>query len=211
MVLVIRTVCTASGPRLEMAAVSEAAGQLVMDAAHDMTVFTTVAATVRVVREPLTKGAGAVKDCPELAAPKYPPVPVIPGVLAAAVAVTFSETGGVVARTLLLMVPPGAVATPPRFVADPVSLPADGPGAWAVAPPVPVGYAGMLALVEFSLTFPPGAKAEYDPDGGCSAVTDPVPKAAVEVVFELPPAPNAVDVADGVCSAGEYPAVVLDG
>lgn len=183
MVLVVTTVWTASVPRLEarleMAAVSPAPGQLVTDGAHEMMVLTVVAATVRVVWEPLTKGAGAVMEEPAVAAvpdKKPPPVPLTPtpGLLAAAAAVE--------------ALPPSPV-TDPEPLGPTVPLPAaGGADAWAVMPPVAAGPEGTAAPVVVPLKGPPGPMAE--PLG-------------------LPPAPKAVavaepepeTVAEGVCSA----------
>lgn len=174
-VLVVTTVWTASVPRLEarleIAAVSPAPGQLVTDGAHEMMVLTVVAATVRVVWEPLTKGPGSVMDEPAVAAaPDKPPVPLAP-------------TPGLLAAAAVAAVPPRPVAD---LLAPTVPLPAAAGGgggggdAWAVTPPVATGADGTAAPVVLPLKGPPGPMAE--PLG-------------------LPPAPKAVAVAEGVCSA----------
>lgn len=83
-VLVVRTVWTASDGSAEIAELSVAAGQFVIDGAHEIIVLTWVAAMVMVVREPLTEGARAVAPAGEeslaaLGRGRKPPVPVASG------------------------------------------------------------------------------------------------------------------------------------
>lgn len=188
-VLVVTTVWTASVPRLEarleIAAVSPAPGQLVTDGAHEMTVWMVVAATVRVVREPLTEGTGWLAEGAVAAAPVRAPVPLTP------------TTPGLLAAAAVGTVPPRPVADPPGPASAVPLLAAGGGegGAWAVTPPVTAGPDGWMAApvaVVLPWNCPPGPMAE--PLG-------------------LPglPAPKAVEVADGVCSAAKDPDATSDG